>query len=1283
MSLLRTCPVRIAGSITIAAGLLIAAPTAMAQGAFGETNAPSTEAIASDSVSFNIRAQDLSSALIEFGRQSGQELLYSRRDTDGLQANGVTGRYSRAAAMSVLLDGTGLEFELTANGGMLIADRAALDARLAEMEALRTRGTDALPSVQAASVAGNAGAAGSSADSGSRFVGIEEVIVTGQKREERLQDVPIAISAFSMDTLDKQKIEGGFDLLRAVPNVTFSKSNFTGYNFQIRGIGTQAISATTDPGVAVSFNNTTLIVNRLFEQEYLDIERVEVLRGPQGTLFGRNATAGVVNVITSKPRLGVYEGAARIEVGNYNAQRFRGHLNFPIIDEDKYAARLAFASTRRDGYTRNLAAYDIGLSEFSNAYDRAGIDSKIDDRNIWTGRLSIAAQPTDRLRVDFIYERFEESDRRLRSAKQLCHHDDGEVTLYDRDGNAYSLMDSIPDSQKAHPNFPISYRTTYTAQLTQGCKPGSMYDEGDRSRGNHGAFGTPNGNAIPFVRAGRGTSFQIGAMNFPGTTCVSNRLISDCVEDPLFVDGGQSRNLRDIYSLINPEYVADSDIYDFSIKYELTDALSLQVQSNYTKNYLYSTQDFLRYLTLPMFGDSSQAINTPYPYRSDVTPGGVLHDPQLGPSNRLLMQDVSRLNSTQFSQEVRVSSANTGMFNFSVGANYTRFENTADYFVFINALRALVYGGNIYAGQPTMWNGEPALLAASAAGGTMTIGCGRYIADFETDFNGNQRATCIHMQGGSIKDVINNPEGHNFFMSRNPFKLSSASLFGEVYLQVTDAVKLTAGLRFNWDRKTFTPVPSQTLLADWRGRMEGGTVFDSPSLFDESTQMALMCDPRLNGGNFGFTLGQVPCALGGSAEHGRGYPSMPDIVQEWRVPTGRLGIDYKIIPSNDSLINEALLYAFYTRGYKAGGANPPTQSAPSGLLLAAAQGAAAPPTFKAEYVDALEIGLKGTALNGSMNFGLSSFVYKYDDYQISKIVDRSAVNENIDALVWGVEFEGMLALGENTLLSTSMGFLRTRVASGEYSLDLMDRTQGGNINYADPAWADLDCSSASNHNNVGCVDSGEVDSSGNPIYKNNTGFDRWVVVRPTLTQASSCIAPAALIYEEIQDIGVLMSNDQLAHYCPGGRLITGPELPEGYSPFTSAPNSAAGFMADISGNELPNAPRFTFSLGLQHTVWLPVSDWSLSGRVDMYWQSKSYSRVYNTEYDRLRSWSNANISAWFESPQRGLVLEFYVKNVFDTAPITGAFLNSDDTGLSTNIFTLDPRLIGVSITKNF
>ena len=106
------------------------------------------------------------------------------------------------------------------------------------------------------------------------------------------------------------------------------------------------------------------------------------------------------------------------------------------------------------------------------------------------------------------------------------------------------------------------------------------------------------------------------------------------------------------------------------------------------------------------------------------------------------------------------------------------------------------------------------------------------------------------------------------------------------------------------------------------------------------------------------------------------------------------------------------------------------------------------------------------------------------------------------------------------------------------------------------------------------------------------------------------------------------------------------------------------------------------SLGAQHRFALP-GGWDATVRGDFYWQSQSYARVYNSQYDKLRAWTNTNLSLWFEKPDWDLKAEVYVKNVFDETPITGAFLNSDDTGLTTNVFTLDPRLVGVSVRKSF
>jgi outer membrane receptor protein involved in Fe transport len=139
--------------------------------------------------------------------------------------------------------------------------------------------------------------------------------------------------------------------------------------------------------------------------------------------------------------------------------------------------------------------------------------------------------------------------------------------------------------------------------------------------------------------------------------------------------------------------------------------------------------------------------------------------------------------------------------------------------------------------------------------------------------------------------------------------------------------------------------------------------------------------------------------------------------------------------------------------------------------------------------------------------------------------------------------------------------------------------------------------------------------------------------------------------------------------------------PTGFDP-TTAPNNGEGFDKDLSGNQLPNAPPLTVSVGAQYSM--PVTtDWAATLRADYYWQDYSWARIYNDDpYDRLRGYTNINLTLILTN-QDGWQAMAYVKNLFDTTAITGAFLNSDDTGLTTNVFVTDPRLIGVRLTKNW
>ncbi|MDR6832355.1 MULTISPECIES: TonB-dependent receptor domain-containing protein [unclassified Sphingopyxis] len=231
-----------------------------------------------------------------------------------------------------------------------------------------------------------------------------EIVVTAQRQSERLQDVPIAVSAFSAEALEAQQIENASDLQLTLPNVTFSKGNFTGSSFTIRGIGDLCVGFSCDSATAIHVNGSPLFGTRLFETEYFDLERIEVLRGPQGTLFGRNATSGVVNFVTAKPKPSQFEASADGEYGNFNAWKVKGMVNVPL--GDTLAFRAAGFYLKRDGYTTNL-------------FD----DSSIDGREMYAVRGSLRWEPTPDTTLDLMGYYFREKDDRLRIQKQLCQRD--------------------------------------------------------------------------------------------------------------------------------------------------------------------------------------------------------------------------------------------------------------------------------------------------------------------------------------------------------------------------------------------------------------------------------------------------------------------------------------------------------------------------------------------------------------------------------------------------------------------------------------------------------------------------------------------------------------------------------------------------------------------------------------------------------------------------------------------------------------------------------------------
>ncbi|HSC18619.1 MAG TPA: TonB-dependent receptor [Rhizomicrobium sp.] len=245
----------------------------------------------------------------------------------------------------------------------------------------------------------------SSALAAPAFAEIEEIVVTAQKRAEDIQSVPIAITAFTAQDLQAHQINQFKDLVFNTPNVSYTKANFTGSDFQIRGIGITAIGYDAESGVAVHVDDVFLSNPPLAEAAFFDLDRIEVLRGPQSTLYGRGATGGTVNVITAKPVLDAFHADLEGTVGNYGLFETRGMVNLPIVD-GQLGVRIAGDWLNRDGFVTNV---------FNG--------NKIDSRNQVSFRASARWEPTTHTTIDVVAATEHEGDSRMRAQKQYCATD--------------------------------------------------------------------------------------------------------------------------------------------------------------------------------------------------------------------------------------------------------------------------------------------------------------------------------------------------------------------------------------------------------------------------------------------------------------------------------------------------------------------------------------------------------------------------------------------------------------------------------------------------------------------------------------------------------------------------------------------------------------------------------------------------------------------------------------------------------------------------------------------
>jgi len=339
---------------------------------------------------FDIEAQSLGTALIEFAQQADVVFVSRGELMQGRRSGAVQGVLTAAEALEQLLEGSGLSGEIDAEGVLVLRPHKSLatskpddeDSDMRPAQPQKNFLTTLVGSVAglAAAIIG-AGAPADAAMAQSRGYVLEEVVVTARRVEESLQRSPVSITNVTGDALFERDLGDISGVANLSPNVNFSFGGTTSGSdsaavVYIRGVGQNDFTPVTDPGVGIYVDGVYLARSVGSVLDALDLERVEVLKGPQGTVFGRNTIGGAINLITRDPG-DKLAGRLRFTTGEDDRYELFGSVDLPITPTLR--SNITGMAKIRDGYVKRRDGVDLG------------------DDDVITGRVKLVWEPTENL----------------------------------------------------------------------------------------------------------------------------------------------------------------------------------------------------------------------------------------------------------------------------------------------------------------------------------------------------------------------------------------------------------------------------------------------------------------------------------------------------------------------------------------------------------------------------------------------------------------------------------------------------------------------------------------------------------------------------------------------------------------------------------------------------------------------------------------------------------------------------------------------------------------------
>ena len=313
-------------------------------------------------IEFNIPELTADSAINAASQQSGTPAIFPYDKVKHIHANSLKGKFTLQDALAKLLQGTELSAYVTEQGVITVVTQSNEPSK--GDNDLKKISSKNLLVAGVTLVASSALSAQEAAIEEKKEDGFEinEIIITARRQEENLQKTPIAITAFSGDDMAERGYQDISQVTNITPNVVFDgaspvSGNSAAPSVFIRGVGQLDFTINADPGVGIYVDGVYVARSVGGIIDLLDLERVEVLRGPQGTLFGRNTIGGAIQLISKKPS-GSFEGFGEIRTGTDNQIRVQSVVDFPV--SDSVSAKVSATVHQRDGYVTNGIGQDLG-----------------------------------------------------------------------------------------------------------------------------------------------------------------------------------------------------------------------------------------------------------------------------------------------------------------------------------------------------------------------------------------------------------------------------------------------------------------------------------------------------------------------------------------------------------------------------------------------------------------------------------------------------------------------------------------------------------------------------------------------------------------------------------------------------------------------------------------------------------------------------------------------------------------------------------------------------------